>query len=197
MKRAGPCLVLLLLALPAAAETAYVTDELRLGVHALQDTSDRPFANLESGDAIEILEWRRPYARVRLEDGREGWVRAAFLVREEPAKRRVARLEAERDRLAQELAGFRDGSDSLAARLAALEQRARAAEEQAAQAAAELAALRADTEQDRERLAQLRYSLPAVWSAALALLALFLGMGLAAWWLDRRSRQRHGGFRIY
>ena len=73
----------------AAAETAYVTDSLRLGLHAAPDTSDRPFENLVSGTAVEVLERNPNYARVRLADGREGWVKATFLVDAKPAAARV------------------------------------------------------------------------------------------------------------
>ncbi len=189
--------LLLLLAGPLAAETVYVTDELRLGVHAAADTSDQPFAYLNSGDAVEILERRGRYARVRLENGGQGWVRATFLVSEEPARRRLARVEAERERLAAELAGYRDGKESVAARLAALAQRASAAEAQLGSRTAELEALRAATAADRAQLAQQRFNVPLRWALLAATLALFLGIGLSAWWIDRRSRKRHGGFRIY
>jgi hypothetical protein len=40
----------------ALAETAYVTGSLRLGLHRASDTSDRPFENLISGVALEVLE---------------------------------------------------------------------------------------------------------------------------------------------
>jgi len=43
--------LVILVAMPAAAlaETAYVTDNLRLGLHQAEDTSDRAFRTLESG----------------------------------------------------------------------------------------------------------------------------------------------------
>ena len=59
------------------------------------DTSDRPFDNLVSGTAVEVLERNPNYARVRMADGREGWVKATFLVAEKPAAARVLELEAE------------------------------------------------------------------------------------------------------
>ena len=83
----------------AAAETAYVTDSLRLGLHAASDTSDRPFENLLSGTAVEVLERNTNYARVKLADGREGWVKAVYLVTEKPAAARVIELESEIDSL--------------------------------------------------------------------------------------------------
>jgi SH3 domain protein len=79
----------------ANAETAYVTDVLRLGIHAAADTSDRAFENLVSGTAVEVLERNTNYAKVRLADGREGWVRATYLVTTAPAAARIAALEAE------------------------------------------------------------------------------------------------------
>src|SRR5690606_40383264 len=58
----------------AQAETAYVTDILQLGLHQASDTSDRPFQNLTSGTRLEILERTALYARVRTDEGAEGWV---------------------------------------------------------------------------------------------------------------------------
>ena len=95
--------VFLLLPFAAAAETAYVTDNLRLGLHAAEDTSDRAFRFLESGQAMEVLVRDRNYANVRLPDGAEGWVKAAYLVDEKPAKLIVAETSAERDALIAEL----------------------------------------------------------------------------------------------
>ncbi len=59
-----PIAVLLLVAIPAAgvAETAYVTDILRLGLHRVEDTSDRAFRTLQSGQEMEILARDRNYA---------------------------------------------------------------------------------------------------------------------------------------
>ncbi len=90
-------------ALAAVAETAYVTDNLRLGLHEAEDTSDRAFRSLESGQAMEILIRDRNYANVRLPDGTEGWVKNAYLVDDKPAKLIVAETQAERDALAAEL----------------------------------------------------------------------------------------------
>ena len=95
--------VLALLPVLAAAETAYVTDNLRLGLHAAEDTNDRAFRFLDSGQAMEVIVRDRNYANVRLPDGVEGWVKAAYLVDDKPAKLIVAETIAERDALAAEL----------------------------------------------------------------------------------------------
>ena len=85
------------------AETAYVTDNLRLGLHRAEDTSDRPFRNLESGQQVEILSRSTYYAHVELPDGTTGHVKAGFLVDSKPAKLIVAETMAEVDRLTAEL----------------------------------------------------------------------------------------------
>ena len=70
----------------AAAETAYVTDSLRLGLHHAEDTSDSPFQNLVSGAALEVLERTPSYAHVRTAEGQEGWVKSAYLVAQEAGR---------------------------------------------------------------------------------------------------------------
>ncbi|SVB23280.1 uncharacterized protein METZ01_LOCUS176134, partial [marine metagenome] len=77
----------------AQTETAYVTDNLRLGLHQASDTSDRAFRNLGSGQEMEIISRNRNYANVRLPDGAGGYVKAAYLVFEKPAKLIVNEIE--------------------------------------------------------------------------------------------------------
>ena len=94
---------LALIPLAVAAETVYITDNLRLGLHQASDTSDRAFRMLESGQQLEIISRDRNYANVQLPDGTSGYVKAAYLVDEKPAKLIVAETAAERDALAAEL----------------------------------------------------------------------------------------------
>ena len=78
--------MLLVAPLLASAETAYVTDNLRLGMHQAADTSDRAFRTLESGQELDIVERNRNYAQVVLPDGTQGYVKLAYLVFDKPAK---------------------------------------------------------------------------------------------------------------
>ena len=100
-------LILLLAGASVGAETLYVTDKLRLGVHLTRDTSGKAFALLKSGDRVNVLERDGSLSLVEMEDKRSGWVRGSFLQPEEPALRRIANVEAERDRLAAELEKLR------------------------------------------------------------------------------------------
>ena len=95
--------VLALLPIVAAAETAYVTDNLKLGLYEAEDTSGRAFRTLDSGQSMEVLIRAVNYANVRLPDGAEGWVKSAYLVDDKPAKLIVEETIVERDALAAEL----------------------------------------------------------------------------------------------
>jgi uncharacterized protein YgiM (DUF1202 family) len=94
-------LAALLLALPvnmAAAATAYVSDELVLGVYAEENSQGQRLATLHSGASVETLTQKGDFAQVRLADGTTGWVKSAFLTANEPAVVRIKRLEEELDR---------------------------------------------------------------------------------------------------
>ncbi len=189
--------VLLGSAATAAAETAYVTDSLRLGLHAAPDTSDRPFENLVSGAAVEVLERNTNYARVRVEDGREGWVKAMYLVALKPAAARVAELEAEMARLEEAAEAAKTAQTAaeqeLARHLAALQ-----AETGSSETLQEtVARLQAENREYEERFDAYRYSLPMVWVIPAIVVVLVTGFFSGLWWLDALIRRRHGGFRVY
>ena len=66
--------ILLLLPLTLVAETAYVTDTLQLGMHQATDTSDRPFRNLDSGQAMASLSEDLHHASTQGVKGSPTWV---------------------------------------------------------------------------------------------------------------------------
>jgi SH3 domain protein len=189
--------VLILLPVLAVAETAYVTDSLRLGLHAAEDTSDRAFRYLESGQAMEILSRDRNYANVRLPDGTEGWVKSAYLVDEKPAKLIVAETIAERDRLAGELEQVRAAMADPAAIIEELRDQAAQLSTDLDTARSEIAALREENASIEGLKARYRGSVPLIWVGGVIALCLIAGVLIGLWWVDYRSRKRHGGIRIY
>ena len=199
-RRTGLVALLLLCSAPTGADTAYVTDVLQLGLHQAQDTSDQPFRNLASGTELEILEQLPRFARVRTVDGEEGWVRPAYLVTEQPARHRVAELEAAvadlNARLVSLAAATVDGPLPGAAGDAA----AGAAAEPLASAGAiqdALAELRSENETYQALLEAYRGSVPWSWAWPALALALLAGFVAGLWCLDAYIRRRHGGFRIW
>ena len=178
----------------AIAEVAYVTDILRLGVHAAADTSDRAFTNLESGDRLEILEQNQFYARVNIPDGRQGWVRRTFLVDEAPARFRIEKVEQERDRFSTELTALKNKMmkrdeivSNLETQLASNVDRQQAERD-------ELLDLRQRNSELTEDLETYRFSVPGIWFLVTVLATLAIGFFAGQRWLNRLSRLRHGGF---
>jgi hypothetical protein len=95
----GLAVVLLtLLAARVTAATAYVSDELVLGVYAEQNNQGQRLTILHSGASVETLSVNGEFTEVRLSDGITGWVKSAFLTTREPATVRVKQLEEELDR---------------------------------------------------------------------------------------------------
>ena len=181
----------------AHADTAYVTDSLRLGLHHTDDTSDRPFLNLVSGTPVEVLERNGSYAHVRIPDGQEGWVKATYLVGEKPAQLRVAELEAELAGLRSEVDHARDARSSAENELDRLGKESAVTTESSSALQETLGRLKRENESYEARLDAYRGSLPLPWVAAALLVTLAGGFVTGLWWLDTLIRRRHGGFRIY
>lgn len=189
--------ILAILPLSAAAQTVYVTDNLRLGLYEAADTSGRPFRMLESGQEMAILTRDRNYANVRLPDATEGWVKNAYLVEEKPAKLIVAEITAERDALIADLDATRQSFAAPAATIDALRAEVAEAETQINDARSRIDELEAENAGFQGLKEQYRGSLPLSWVAAAILVCLIAGILLGMWWADRQSRMRHGGIRIY
>lgn len=181
----------------ALADTAYVTDNLRLGLYEAEDTSGRALRMMDSGQAMEILTRDRNYANVRLPDGTEGWVKAAYLVDEKPAKLIVAEITAERDALLAELETTRRAFAEPAAAIQALQDEAATYDVQLAAANERIVELEANLAAVQGMKEQYRGSLPLNWVGIAIAVCLIGGILLGMWWVDRRSRLRHGGIRIY
>lgn len=190
------CLALVLSA-TVSAETAYVTDNLRLGLHQAADTSDRAFRTLESGQALEVLNRDRNYAHVRLPDGVEGHLKAAYLVFDKPARLIVAETQARVEQLEKQLADTREAFAVPGATIAALEQQLAAAQKDLELQTENAVNLNAANENYKKRHEQFKYSLPLVWVGSAMAVCLLCGFLGGLWWIDRKSRRRHGGFRVY
>lgn len=191
--------LIVLTAMPAAAlaETAYVTDNLRLGLHRVEDTSDRAFRTLESGQQLEILSRNRNYAHVQLPDGVQGYLKAAYLVFEKPAKLIVTETLAENERLAREVEDTKQAFAGPAARITALESDLAKRQTTLDATRDRVEKLTQENERFRRRQASLQFSMPFSWVAGALGVCLLAGFLFGLWLVDYRSRKRHGGIRIY
>jgi hypothetical protein len=82
----------------AGAGTAYVSDDLVLGVYAGQNGQGQRLATLHSGATLETLGVNGEFTQVRLSDGTSGWVKSSYLTTQEPATVRLKQLQDELDR---------------------------------------------------------------------------------------------------
>ena len=177
--------------------TFYVTDRLRLGLHAAEDTSDRPFRVLDSGQAMTVLQRAGNYANVQLPDGTEGWVKAAYLVDEKPAILVVGERADEFESMQTELADAKANFAGSAGRIAELERQVGELQGEIVAGKERAAGLTEENEAFRKRMSLYAGALP--WPIVLGatVVAIVLGFIGGMWWIDHRSRKRHGGFRIY
>jgi SH3 domain protein len=177
----------------ATEGTVYVTDELRLGLYDGEQTTGRPFQTLLSGAKLEVLERALMTVRVRTEDGVEGWVKTAYLVDTEPARRRLEALERDTAKLSGQLDSIRGADVAKTERIESLE--------------ADLAAARQSTTDMPElqrRNAELNSALNATgtnvsvrWLLLAAIAAFAAGCLAGYQWLDRRVRRQFSGLKVY
>jgi SH3 domain protein len=88
---------LLLLAVSAAsAEDRWVTDEFEVMLRTGKSTDNAILRQLKSGTRVDVLEDDKAegYTRVRIDSGVEGWVLARYLQKTQTGRLRVAELEA-------------------------------------------------------------------------------------------------------
>jgi SH3 domain protein len=190
------CLCLLILptlARAADAEVVYVTDELRLGLYRTEETSGRTIKTLISGARLTVLERSLMSIQVRTEEGDEGWVKTAYIVETEPARARLARIEAAAEETEARLAAAEEALDASRTQAGQLADELAAAE----RGITELPALRAENTTLKEALAEGGLRVPLHWFIGATLVCLFIGALIGYWLLDRRVRSRFGGLRPY
>jgi SH3 domain protein len=196
-KQAVLCLALAAWVGSASAETVYVTDVLRLGMHEAPDTSDKPFENLVSGTALEVLDRNSSYAHVRLPDGREGWVKGNYLVTDKPASARVLELEAKLGGFENAAVAAKTAQTAAEDQLASLRSELQSTTGSAESVQETIARLQNENQAHAERLEAYRHTLPLAWVAPAFVVSLVAGFLAGLWWLDALIRRRHGGFRVY
>lgn len=193
MKALAP-LILALLAGTAGAATAYVSDDLVLGVYAEQNGQGQRLATLHSGARVETLSSSGEYTQVRMGDGTMGWVKSTFLMAREPASVRVKQLEEELDRSRATTPALAEAAARSELERVKQELAVRESEVAALRAQPPPAAAGSGAAASHEAAARpLGLWIPVV--AAAAALACGFGLGYAT--LARRIRQKFGGFKVY
>ncbi len=188
---------MLLLSGTVLGETGYVTDMLQLDLYATESMDSKPLKKLRSGDSFELLERKNRLVKVRLPGGQTGWAKSLYIVTKEPARSRLSKVEQRNDGLEKKLEQIGAQLAEREVRVAELEGNRSGAEEQLAEARTELEDLHEQNGVLQETLKSYGSSVPTSWLVIVSLLMLGLG-GFGGWYyVDSRSRARHGGYRIY
>jgi SH3 domain protein len=188
----------------ANAEIRYVTDELRLSLFELINSKGKLLKRLNSGDELELLEEEGFFAKVRTQDGIEGWTKAGFLIREKPARAQLVELQQQHDRLNSQLKQSQAQLSNTRSELDNLriqqEEANAAMQDQIANAEGVVAALDR-IQQENEALRSNKYlintTIPLNWGLIASGVTFVMGLIAGIALFDYRSRKRHGGYRIH
>ena len=104
----------------ARAETAYITDQLRIALRAEPAPDAAPITLLNSGTVLEILAREPGMVQVRTQTA-EGWVDARYVVAQPPAMAQLDQARAQLEQLQLELNRAQGALAEQAARTAELE----------------------------------------------------------------------------
>jgi len=90
----GLVLMLCLFSVSVYGETMYVSDALKLTLRTGPSIENKIIAVIESGQEMEVIKFGDEWSRVRLPDGKEGWVLSRYLTPDETNGIKLQRLEA-------------------------------------------------------------------------------------------------------
>ena len=103
----------------------FVSDKLVLNVYSEPEQAGSRVATIETGDAVDELERGEGFVRIRLTDGREGWVGSNYLTTDAPAAVQLRDLQRQQKstsqaadkKAADEIARLKKESESLQAQV--------------------------------------------------------------------------------
>jgi hypothetical protein len=191
-------LPLALLSIKGMAATAYVSDELVLGVYSEENNQGQRLATLHSGASLETLAQDGDFTQVRLSDGTTGWVKSAFLTAKEPAVVRVKQLEEELDQSRATTPALAEAAARSEVQRLKLELAAKQSELDSMRAGGSAPA--AATAPESGALAAIHAAAAPRWPV-IAGIAVAIGLACGFWLgfatLARRVRRKFGGIKVY
>lgn len=201
--------ILWLLTYVAYAETIYVIDELKIGLHKNPSISSPIMKLVPSGTALSVIERENDLIYVQEPEGAQGWINNKYVVTKKPGKARVNELEKEiellksmmttiagtgdQQEIQQQLKSERLKSGALQATLTDIEQLKlentrliSQLESSGIEVSAEISSMSSNA----------TYLHGWKQIAMIFILVLIIGMLAGAFIFDLLARRRHGGFRI-
>ncbi len=92
-------LLILVFSHTAQAETKYVVEHIQVNARTGSSVEHKIVTMLESGQKVQVVEVDKDWSRIKLADGREGWILSRFLTSSEPRKLVLERLQKQYDEL--------------------------------------------------------------------------------------------------
>jgi len=105
----------LLAAAAAAAETAYITDIIKVAVRSGPGNDQKAVGTLESGQMVEVMKTVDDWAFVRMANGTEGYVMSRYLVSQQPGRFRFDQLQEKNKTLSAQAGGLVEENSRLKA----------------------------------------------------------------------------------
>lgn len=110
---AGFSLMMVLTASISQAETMYVTDVLKLIVRSEKGYDQNLLTVIKSGQVVEVLQKDGDWVRVKLSDGREGWVLGRYLISDETNNLKLENLQKKHKVLSGQIAALLEENTTL------------------------------------------------------------------------------------
>jgi len=194
--------------------SAHITDKLLAGMYATPSNSEEPLQLLPSGTPVELMAEKNGFVKVKLVNGKSGWVEKRFLSEDKPAEVRLLVLQGkyrqvqkkldlvEKKLVEAEATVLKTTAKSLDLLDATKEVRQAGHEKESK----EMSGLREELAQQKllEKELRGRASGKGDGSSGMGWLALFLmlilgvagGVFAGMFIQDKKQLKRHGGFRI-
>jgi SH3 domain protein len=189
-----------------SSQQRFVSDKLVLNVYAEPDQSSARVATIQTGDVVEELERAANMVRVRLEDGREGWVGASYLTSDAPAAARLRELQRQQKtethgpdkESADQIVRLKKENAALKSQVTELQSRPTAPAAPAIEAAQIIPTSTAEVVNEETELAGAA-PVGGAWLGWLIAVMLTGALGFASGYqmLARRLRKRFGALKIY
>ena len=179
----------------------FVSDKLVLNVYSEPEQAGSRVGTIETGDAVDELERGEGFVRIRLSDGREGWVGTNYLTTDAPAAVQLRDLQRQQKSTTQAV------DKKAAEEIARLKKESESLQTQLKEAKAAAASVPAPDDGVLEGASPAPRELAAVAPASgvgstwlwLLIVVLAAGLAYAAGYqsLARRIRKKFGGLRVY
>lgn len=104
------------------AETRYVSDQLIISVRGGPNQDDNVLGYIRTGTAVDVLEERERYLRIKTEDGLDGWVQAQYIISEKSDGRIIEDLRNEINGLNKKIEFLKNEEGTLSDKLLAKKQ---------------------------------------------------------------------------